>query len=253
MSDTTQTGGERRGSVFGRLKDLIEFIQVAAVIVIAVMVYFRPESPGSGTEQDKDKDCRSGYVAALLAGPWNTMIPPELAANVRKYLNRCEKDPDARYVMEAVSEAAKDPRMALLAAQGIPTAGPTATVVKSSSGGGLTLGPTVPAAEAGVLADREVAGPTASPPAKPPTSGWVAVGFVGDEALFDLPPGRTLQTLVAGDELTAKRPVNLRKKAADWTGAIGAVPAARKVKIVEAPKTLVAGSLTQVWARVELP
>jgi hypothetical protein len=238
MSDTRENGNARTGSSIGRLREVIEFVQLLFVIAIAGWVYLVP--PRTPAE----KDCRSGIIAGLLLGPLNTVIPAELAANIKKYLDRCEPDPDVRYIVDAVAEASKELRVVAGQPPMTVVLGPTAAFSKTVAGG-LDVGKTPTDA----VPDTS----TAPPPAKSPTSGWVAVGFVGDETLFVLPPGRTLQTLVAGDELTAKRPVNLRKKAADWTRPIGIVATDRKVKIVEAPKTLAAGSLTQVWAHVELP
>ncbi len=235
MSDTRENGNAPIGSSFGRLRDVIEFIQLLFVIAIAGWVYLVP--PRTPAE----KDCRSGIIAGLLLGPLNTVIPAELAANIKQYLDRCEPDPDVRYIVDAVAEASREARVVAGQSPVTMALGPTAPFSKTVTGG-FDIGK----ASIGVATDT-------SPSARSPTSGWVAVGFVGDETLFALPPGRTLQTLVAGDELTAKQPVNLRKKAADWTGSIGTVPTARKVKIVEAPKSLPAGSLTQVWAHVELP
>lgn len=251
MSDTSDSNGGRRGSIFGPLRDVIDFVQVAAVVGIAVMVYVQPKPPGS--DNDKDKECRSSIVIGLLSGIASRLIPPELMTIVEKHVNKCEHDPDVRYVMNAVSEAARDPRLAEAASPTTLALGTLKPISKSFTAEELAFGKAVLASETGTAPAAPSAGPISAAPTKAATSGWVAVGFVGDETLFGLPPGRTLQTLMAGDELTAKRPVNLRKKAADWTGPIGVVAAERKVKIVEAPKSLPAGSLTQVWARVELP
>lgn len=235
MSETSENRGAPAGSVFGQLRYAIEFIQLLFVIAIAAWVYLvPPRTPG-------DKDCRSGILAGLLLGPVNAMIAPELAVNIRKYLDRCEPDPDVRYVIDAVAEASKDTRMFTSDLPGKMVLGPTAPFSKTVAGG-IDIGK--PSTD--VVTDTPSSG-------RSPTSGWVAVGFVGDETLFVLPSGRTLQTLVVGDELTSKRPINLRKKAADWTRPVAVIPADRKVKIVEMPKTLPAGSLTQVWAHVELP
>lgn len=84
------------------------------------------------------------------------------------------------------------------------------------------------------------------------TEGWVAVGFVGSDKSFSLPPGRDLTTLAAKDEIVALGPVNLRRKAADWTSPLAVVATGRRVEVLEAPKRLRAGDLEQVWAHVVL-
>lgn len=251
MGDTSDSDGGRRGSIFGWLRDLIDFIQVVAVVMIAVMVFFRPDPPGPG--DDKDKACRSSIVIGLLTALGGKLIPAELTANVEKYLDKCESDPDVRYVMKAVSEAANDPRVVEAASPPTVALGPTVPFSKSLPETEFAFERASSVTETDKPRTTPPAGTTSAAPLKPPNSGWVAVGFVGDETLFVLPPGRTLQTLAVGDELTAKRQINLRKTAADWTRSIGIVRQDRKVKIVEAPKTLSAGSLTQVWAHVELP
>ena len=252
MSDTSDSnGGGRSGSRFGWMRDVIDLAQVGSVVLIVLIVYFRPIVVD--TTDSKDKNCQFDALVRLLSGPWNTMIPPEISVNIKKYLEKCETDPDARYVMEAVTEAVSEARIASIAPGPIVALGPTAPFSRPITASADVIGKVRTESETDTPTKPPLTGPAATQTTKPATSGWVAVGFVGDETLFGLPPGRTLQTLVVGDELTAKRPVNLRKKAADWTGPIGVVAAERKVKIVEAPKSLPAGSLTQVWARVELP
>ncbi len=87
-------------------------------------------------------------------------------------------------------------------------------------------------------------------------SGWVALGFLpdhpggADDGLFTLPKGRTLATLSKDDVVTATTSVNLRKGAADWTRPRAVIGAGRKAKILETPKALPAGKLSQVWAHV---
>jgi len=247
MSDTSESSGGA-WKFLGRARDVLELLQVLFVIAIAALIYFRP------TDSEAEKKCATNIVVGLLLSQVSAVVPPEISANIKAFMKRCETDPDVRYVVDAVSEASKVPRVAL-AFEPTPheTLGPTGPLAKS-----LSIGPEVSVKlstefETGTSpTPQPTTGPAVPPVERTATTGWVAVGFVGDETLFDLPPARTLQTLVAGDELTAKRPVNLRRAAADWTKPLAAVPAGRKVKVMEAPKTLPAGSLTQVWAHVEL-
>jgi hypothetical protein len=108
------------------------------------------------------------------------------------------------------------------------------------------------AAFAKKFADKVQKAPTviAIPGAPIVKEGWVAVGFLPDDANFRFAGKKDLATLAAGDTITTIGEINLRKNAADWTRPLAVVPAGRRGMVLETPRRLPAGKLEQVWARV---
>lgn len=225
MTEMNEEAPRRPLSWLEHIGDLVRLVQLFFVIAIAVIVFLRDNSPGNR--------CGVSAVLALLTSAVSQLVPPELAGNVEKITKACASDPDERHIADVAmklieAKATSDIAPAVIPSTPQPSKSTTAATISTGAAGA-----TVP-----------TSGTTLR-------NGWVAVGYIKGDLSFEITGGRPVEALAAGDTMTARQPVNLRKGAADWSNPIGIVPAKARVKVVETPKTLAAGSLQQVWAHVE--
>lgn len=256
MTDTPSSPRKGVLDFLSNAADLVRLIQTIAVILIAIVVYLdQSKAPADGR-------CRGLTAVGILTAAVGPSFSAEIADNLRAYARRCEEDADGRHIFEvAASQLASGgastvpAEMAALLERG--------GLLRPQGGGAVVIGTLPPSA---VEKSIGVARPSAPSGAgssagggvattegqAAPKEGWVAVGFLDGDASFDIVSGHPLAALADKDVIVAKQPVNLRKKAADWTTPLAVLSTGQKATLVEPPKILKAGSLRQVWAHVRL-
>ncbi|EJN09491.1 hypothetical protein PMI42_06812 [Bradyrhizobium sp. YR681] len=146
------------------------------------------------------------------------------------------KDISAENINSAVSVLVKTH------CEGFKTASERTRLVETLSG----LSPTTKA----VSSSPSPALPPSALPSNPgnPDGNWVAVGFVGTpDYNFTKPDGGALGEVAEGATIKAKWQVNVRRKPADWRGALKVLEAG-DCFTVSATQTLTAAGQKQLWA-----